>query len=112
MALMDKLSKELEVDVQEAEHEEKTAQKDYEELVAEAQKTRADDVKSTNDKASNKADLEVSLEETKRTHSLRSEALNETNNYIADLHKQCDFILSSFEERRAARTSEVEGLKN
>jgi len=111
MALMDKLAGELKTDVKEAEFEEKEAQKDYEELLAEAQKTRADDVKSISDKNAAKADLEVSLTETKRTHSLKSTALAEVGQYIADLHKQCDFVIATFEERREARTNEVEGLK-
>jgi len=111
MALMDKLAGELKTDVKEAEFEEKEAQKDYEELLAEAQKTRADDVKSISDKNAAKADLEVSLTETKRTHSLKSTALAEVGQYIADLDKQCDFVIATFEERREARTNEVEGLK-
>jgi hypothetical protein len=111
MALMDKLAGELKTDVKEAEFEEKESQKDYEELLGEAQKTRADDVKSMSDKGAAKADLEVSLTETKRTHSLKTTALAEVGQYIADLHKQCDFVLATFEERREARTNEVEGLK-
>jgi hypothetical protein len=111
MALMDKLAGELKTDVKEAEFEEKESQKDYEELLAEAQKTRADDVKSISDKSAAKADLEVSLTETKRTHSLKTTALAEVGQYIADLHKQCDFVIATFEERREARTNEVEGLK-
>jgi hypothetical protein len=111
MALMDKLAGELKTEVKESEMEEKESQKDYEELLGEAQKTRADDVKTTADKSAAKADEEVALTETKRTHALTSTALAENATYIADLHKQCDFIVATFEERREARTNEVEGLK-
>jgi len=111
MALMDKLIKELETDNQEAEHEEKEAQKDYEELLAEAQKTKADDTKTMADKEATKADIEDAKCEAERSQSLKAEALKDTLTYIADLHKQCDFILASFEERREARGNEVEGLK-
>lgn len=110
MALMDKLIREIEIDTQSAESEEKEAQKDYEELLSEAQKTRADDVKTSADKSSAKADLEESLEETKRSHSLKTEALADNAAYIADLHKQCDFIVATFEERRSARSAEISGL--
>jgi len=111
MALMDKLAGELKTDVKESQFEEKESQKDYEELLGEAQKTRADDVKSISDKNAAKADLEVSVTETKRTHSLKTTALAEVGQYIADLHRQCDFVVATFEERREARTNEVEGLK-
>jgi chromosome segregation ATPase len=110
-ALLDKLIRELEVGNQDAEHAEKTAQRDYEELLAEAQKTRKEDTKSTVDKKKAKADLEESLEETQRTQSLKATAMAELKTYIADLHKSCDFILANFETRREARTNEVEGLK-
>ena len=31
---------------------------------------------------------------------------------IADLHASCDFFVANFEDRKAARTTEIEGLKN
>merc|ERR1719375_2849572 len=92
-------------------NEEKTAQKDYETLLADAQKSKAEDTKSIADKLSAKADLEENLNETQRNHSLKSTALAETKTYIADLHKSCDFILAEFENRKEARGAEVEGLK-
>merc|ERR1719399_488470 len=65
MALMDRLTKELETEVKEAEHDEKTATKEYQELMADAQENRAANTKSISDKSKSKADLEVKLEETK-----------------------------------------------
>jgi uncharacterized protein (DUF3084 family) len=111
MALMDGLAKELETEVQAAEHEEKEAQKDYEEMVADAGTLVAEETKSITTKSKAKADIEGSLEEAKRGHALKETALSELKTYVADLHQQCDFILKSFEERKEARTNEVEGLK-
>jgi len=110
-ALMDQLAGELKTGNQNMQHEEKTAQGDYEELLADAEKSKKEDSKSIMDKKSSKADLEESMGEAKRTHTLKAEALSENAAYIADLHKSCDFILANFEERRDARTNEVEGLK-
>merc|ERR1719343_978271 len=112
MALMDKMIKELENDVSEAEHEEKTAQKDYEELMAESQKSNEEETKAIAHKSKSKADLESSLEETKRGHALKEEALGELKTYIQELHGSCDFIMANFEVRKEARTKEIEGLKN
>jgi FtsZ-binding cell division protein ZapB len=110
-ALMDMLAGELKTGNQNMSHEEKTAQKDYEELLADADKSKKEDSKAIADKKATKADLEESLGEAKRTHTLKTTALAENATYIADLHKSCDFILANFEERREARTNEVEGLK-
>merc|ERR1719502_2033426 len=83
-ALMDTLIKELEVGNADSENAEKTAQKDYEELLADAEKSKKEDNKAIADKKAENA------------------------TYIADLHKSCDFILANFEERKEARTNEVE----
>jgi len=110
-ALMDKLISELEVGNADAEHEEKTAQKEYEELVTDAQTSTAADKKAISDKDKTKADIEEALGEESREYSLKAAALKDTVTYIADLHKQCDFILAEFDNRVEARSSEVSGLK-
>merc|ERR1719324_1209263 len=110
-ALMDKLSEELKTGNLNMANEEKTAQGDYEELLADADKSKKEDTKSITDKSAAKANTEESLGEAKRTHSLKTTAAAENAAYIADLHKSCDFIVANFETRREARTNEVEGLK-
>merc|ERR1719483_422637 len=110
-ALMDKLVKELEVDISEATHDEKTAQKDYEELLADAKTSKAEEKKSITTKSKSKADQEANLEEGQRGHALKQTELSELQTYIGELHTSCDFITANFEERRDARTNEVEGLK-
>jgi len=111
VALMDNLIKELEVGNADAENEEKTAQKDYEELMADAEESKKCDTKSVTDKKSSKADIEEALGETSREYTLKATALKDTMTYIADLHKQCDFILAEFDNRKEARGAEVSGLK-
>jgi hypothetical protein len=111
MALMDNLIKELEVEVMEAENEEKQSQKDYEELTADAETSKAEEIKSKTTKAKAKADQENNLEETKRGKTLKDEALAELKTYVQELHGQCDFIMAHFEERKEARSKEIEGLK-
>jgi hypothetical protein len=112
MALMDMLTKELESEIQEAEHDEKTAQKEYAELLLDAQETRASNVKSVTDKTKAKADMETRLEDEKTKHIVAADQLETVKSYIADLHSSCDFILANFEIRRAARTAEMESLVN
>jgi len=112
MSLMDMLTKELETDVQAAEHDEKTANKEYSELVADAQESRSGEVKSITGMEGNKANLENVLEETKREHIIKNDQLQQTQTYIGELHQSCDFIMNNFALREESRTKEVEGLKN
>jgi len=112
MGLMDMLTKELEKDTQAAEHEEKTAQRDYTELVADAQETRAQDTKTITTAENAKAEMEGSLDEAKTQNIMKTDELQQLNAYTEDLHANCDFILGSFEVRREARSNEIEGLKS
>merc|ERR1719375_343301 len=112
MALMDMLVKELESSLTEAEHEEKTAQAEYVELMADSEATRASDTKSITDKSSAKAELESKLIDLKENKALTAEEIQNIAAYTAELHGSCDFILENFKLRADARTNEVESLKN
>jgi chromosome segregation ATPase len=112
MALMDMLTKEVETDMQEAEHGEKTASRDYEALIADAQETKAQDTKTVITSEASKADLEAQLDEAKNGHSLASDQLSQVKTYIGELHGSCDFITANFDARKEARTNEIDGLGN
>jgi hypothetical protein len=111
IALLDKLVGELESDVQDAEHEEKTANRDYQKLTKDATTSRKQEVRSIVTKSKSKADNEATLEEAKRGHQLKLAAQTELNTYVSELHQSCDFIVAQFEVRKEARTKEIEGLK-
>merc|ERR1719428_1839699 len=112
MALMDMMVKEMEGDAESAEYDEKTAQTDYAELMADSQETRAQDTKSVVEKTTSKATLEGKLVEAKEKKSLTFDELEEIASYIHELHSSCDFIMENFDMRKEARTNEVESLKN
>jgi chromosome segregation ATPase len=112
IALLKGLTRELEKEIQEAEHDEKTATRDYEELMSDAQESRAQNVKSVADKESTKAEVEGKLQEAKTQQVVTNDALTTVKNYIADLHASCDFIVAQFETRKEARGNEIESLKN
>merc|ERR1719454_1394924 len=100
MALMDMITKELESEMKDAEYDEKTAQTEYAELMAESQDSRAQDTKSITEKESAKATLEGKLVTTKESKTLSFEKLQQVGNYIFDLHASCDFIMESFDMRK------------
>merc|ERR1719201_1195541 len=109
---MDKIVSELEADMKDAGYAEKTAQKEYAELMADSQATRAQDAKSIVDKEAAKATMEEKLMSAKKNFASTKEEISLVDSYIGDLHVSCDFIMQNFDLRKEARTAEIESLKN
>merc|ERR1719484_153192 len=112
IALMEMLAKELEDGITESKNEEKTAQVDYERLMAESQKTRAQNVESITADEAAKADLDTKIESTKQKKASQETELSNIKGYITQLHANCDFLIENYDLRKAARVNEVESLKN
>merc|ERR1719218_29554 len=112
IALMEMLAKELEDGITEFKHEEETSQKDYERLMAESQKTRAQNVESITADEAAKADLDTKIEQTKQKKASQETELSNIKQYITQLHANCDFLIENYDLRKAARANEVESLKN
>merc|ERR1719263_616723 len=112
IGLMDMIIKDLGNDMKDAEYEEKTAQKDYAELMADSQASRAADTKSLTGKKSTKAEVEGKLMTSKETRAATVQDLKLVGTTIQDLHASCDFILQNHDLRLEARTNEIESLKN
>merc|ERR1719248_302429 len=112
IGLMDMIIKDLGNDMKDAEYEEKTAQKDYAELMADSQASRAGDTKSLTGKTSSKAEIEGKLMTSKETRAATAQDLKLVGTTIQDLHVSCDFILENHGLRLEARTNEIESLKN
>jgi len=112
IALMEMLMKELQGDMKDAEHEEKTAQKDYEALMGDSQKSRAQNVESITSKEAAKAELDMKIENAKETLATQGSELMNIGHYIAQLHGSCDFLIDNYDLRKQARANEVDGLKN
>merc|ERR1719163_1224796 len=112
IGLMDMIIKDLGNDMKDAEYEEKTAQKDYAELMADSQASRAGDTKSLTGKESSKAEIETKLITSKETRAATAQDLKLVATTIQDLHASCDFILQNYDLRKEARTNEIESLKN
>jgi len=110
LALMDMLAGDLNKDTQAMEHDEKTAQADYEKLQYDLAQQIAESTKAKNDAAASKANAEADLQTAESTKSMKEEELADVVKTIADLHAQCDFIIAAFEERKAARENEIHGL--
>merc|ERR1719453_618644 len=85
------------------EMEEKEAQKDYEELMAESANKRSEDSK--------KAQFELDHGAATKDHKDNSAALVALGEYISQLHGSCDFLLDNFALRQEARANEIDAMK-
>ena len=108
--MIDLLIKELDAELQEAEINEKDAQKDYEGLMAESSTKRADDSKSISDKTASKAAQEEALENEQDNKAATGKELMATLKYIHSLHGECDFLLKYYDARKEARDGETDAL--
>jgi hypothetical protein len=112
ISMMDTIIKDLEADTKEVEYAEKTAQKEYAELMDDSQGTRASDMKSLTTKTAAKAEAEGSLMAAKEKRMAEATDLKLITTSIKELHVSCDFILQNGDLRTEARTNEIEALKN
>merc|ERR1719238_618114 len=110
IAMLDMMVADLDKEIQEVEVEEKEAQKEYEQFMADSAKKRALDAKSIEDKEANKADLEARLlkDEEEKTATMK-EAMA-THEYLAGVHQDCDWLLTNFATRKEARAGEIDAM--
>lgn len=111
MALMNDFVTDLKTDMTESETEEKFNAKEYTRIMSDAKESRAQDVKSTSQKKSDKATLEVKLVENKDAKALAEEELHNLQLYIVQLHTECDFLVRNFDIRHDDRVDEETGLE-
>jgi len=111
LALIDALTNDIKADIQEAEHNETESQEDYEELMADSQKKRAADSKSIVQKQGSKAEADATAENASENLASTNEEAVLNKEYIANLHKSCDFLVENYDFRKQARATEVEALK-
>jgi hypothetical protein len=112
IALMTQMEGELKSDMQAAENDEKSAQTEYEDLMADSSATRAQNAQSITDKEASRATLETKLAEAEESKALSTESLEDIGMTINHLHTQCDFLLQNYDARKEARSAESESLKN
>merc|ERR1719181_2274198 len=110
IALIDLLIADLDKDNQIMEVEEKDAQKEYEQYMADSAEKRALDSKAIGDKEGAKAETETQLQTDEDSKKSKTIELMETAKYIAGLHEECDWLLKYFDARKEARTGEIDAL--
>jgi len=112
IAMMDSITKDLDKEMTEAEVTEKDAQGDYETFMQDSATKRAEDSKTLTDKQAALANLETSLGDQKAEKASTEKTLAATNEYIASLHAECDWLIKYFDMRKEARSTEIDALGN
>merc|ERR1719221_1202948 len=110
MAMMDLMIADLDKDIQTSKVTEKDAQKEYEEFMGDAKEKRALDSKAITDKEAAKAETETQLQADEDSKKSKMFEAMETAKYIGGLHEDCDWLLKYYEERKAARSGEIDAL--
>merc|ERR1719324_483888 len=108
--MIDLLVADLDKDNQIMEVEEKDAQKEYEEFMADSAEKRALDSKAITDKESAKAETETQLQTDEDSKKSKVVEDMETAKYIVGLHDECDWLLKYYDARREARVGEIDAL--
>merc|ERR1719231_223983 len=111
MAMMDQMIKDVELDIQEGKHDEADAQKDYEEAMQDAATKRAEDSKLMVEKDGTKADTMSRLQVGREARATKRDQLGITQEKLSSLHKDCDYLLQNYDDRKAKRATESDGRK-
>jgi len=110
IAMIDTLVKELDTEMTETETNEKLAQENYEEMMADSSAKRASDTKSAAEKSAALADAESLVVNKGQELTSTQKELMATHEYIGQLHGECDWILKFFDVRAQARSGEIDAL--
>jgi len=112
LKMLDMLVADLDKEMTEAEADEKNAQKAYEAFMEDAASKRTLDSETLTNKESAKAEAETDLQTAKEGKTAKTKELMAAEEYISDLHGQCDWLLKNFDLRKTARAEEVDALKS
>jgi predicted nucleic acid-binding Zn-ribbon protein len=108
--MIDMLIMDLDKEMTEATATEKDSQADYEQMMTDSANKRTQDSKTLVDKESHKADMEAQLDKGNDDLGSFNKNLASTNNYIGQLHSECDWLVKYYDVRQAARSSEIDAL--
>jgi len=110
LKMIDTLASDVEKEMAVAKTEEADAQEDYEKTVEDAAKKREADLALATRKAAEKSEVETDVSDDKKDVDGKKKQLAATQQYTADLHQECDWLLQNFDLRAQARTEEKESL--
>lgn len=111
MYLLETIIRDAKTAEEEAVRDDAEAQAAYEDFVKETSSSIAGCKKEIVNKSQEKAKAEEALTTTEQMLENVEVELEELNQYLQQLHSDCDFLVKNFEARQGAREEEIEALK-
>jgi hypothetical protein len=111
IAMMDLLVKGLDKEMLEAKLTEKNAQEDYQNFMSDAAAKRSKDAQALSDKEGALADTNARLLEVKDAKTASERNLMAVEQYIGNLHAECDWLIKYFDMRMEARNAEIDAMQ-
>merc|ERR1719262_1820441 len=96
MAMMDMMVSDLEKEMTEADVDEKNAQEEYTEFMADSKEKRAQDSKAIVEKNAQEEYTEGDLETANNDKKAEQKTLLATKEYLADVHGECDWLIENY----------------
>jgi DNA repair exonuclease SbcCD ATPase subunit len=110
LSMLDIMVADLDKEITETEVNEKEAQAEYEQFMKDSASKRSLDAKSIEDKEGSKADLEAKLLKVEKEKKSTMKEAMATHEYLAEVHADCDWLLTNFQTRKDARAGEIDSL--
>lgn len=110
--MIDKIIHSIEMHMEANSADEKAAQKDYEEALADAAASRTSKVEMVEKLTSQRAEADSLLQEHTENYAQYHEQEKLIKGTILALHKECDFLVKNYDIRVKARASEIAALRN
>jgi len=111
LKLLDTLVQDLKKTVTEMKKEEKDSQFEYEQFMKDSSEKHAADAKAISVKESAKAENEGEIQKQHKGLKMTIAEANANFEYLAGLHKECDWLLKNHGVRQKARSAEIESLR-
>jgi chromosome segregation ATPase len=110
MALMDEMKHDLELELAELKHDEDESQADFDKLTEESNKSIKQKKKEITGRQEAKARVDEKVDIQTNVKKGYDEEVESIDAKLTALHGQCDFLLENYDERKKARSQEIEGL--
>jgi len=110
VAMLDTMIADLDKEIAVTEYEEKDAQKEYVQSMADSKAKRANDAKSVADKEAAKTDLEATLLASKEDQKKTEKKAMTKHKLLQEVHNDCDWLIQNYANRKKARADEVDSL--
>jgi len=111
IAMINILVTDLDKEIQQLEVQEKDSQGEYEQFIKDSADKRTADGKSMAQKEKQRADLASDKVNLQSKDNAKMKEAYATTEIISELHKDCDWLLSTYDARKQARAGEMDSLE-